>query len=110
MLTQSLAVPLLATKYATAWPKPENDVEVGYESLGDVLKTPVVTDAHFGTYHVPGVPRRLKKKSVTGNPRIKRVPLIAAVFDVDDPAKVHEIAREDWWAAERGKIERLIET
>lgn len=98
----AIQVPLFETRFATGWPgKPGNKVAMEYVPVGDLLQSEEPTDAHFGTYCVPSVERRL---DVGAPAELGRVPMVIAVFDVDAPA---HICTDEWWTSEKSKIAQL---
>lgn len=116
-----IEVPVLADRFALAWPEHEGQPcscgksdcrgvderdEIAYDSLAEVLVAQFPFDAHFAAYSVPATARRLGVNSAS---RLGRVPVVLAIFDVDDPDKTGGQARADWWAAERLKLARISE-
>lgn len=98
------AIPVFATKYANAWPKPKNDVRVDLMLLGAALTTTWTTDAHFAAYTTTE-PQRLNNDAIGHKP----IDLVYFVADVDDPV-AHAAgapARDEWRRVESDKTATL---
>jgi hypothetical protein len=104
--TELKRVPVFATKFAAAHPKPQNRVATQYMAVGDVMAREHPSDAHFAAYHST-LNRRLSKESVGVIPIV----MLLLVADVDDRAAhaANAAASDRWRAGERAKIARLQE-
>ncbi len=107
-------VPLFRDRFVNAYPKHVGDeAAVQYVPLAAALAEPCATDAHFAAYSRPDIARRLATNLVRDAAHAEAlaagVPMVLAVFDVDDPDThgTKQPARDEWWAGERAKIERL---
>ncbi|HZU83892.1 MAG TPA: hypothetical protein VE987_13285, partial [Polyangiaceae bacterium] len=83
-------VPLFRDRFVNAYPKHVGDeAAVQYVPLAAALAEPCATDAHFAAYSRPDIARRLATNLVRDAAHAEAlaagVPMVLAVFDVDDP-------------------------
>jgi hypothetical protein len=104
-LEAAVAIPVFASKFAAGWPEHEDGDPAQYLALADALTTEHATDAHFATYSVPSIERRLATEyafaRVDGG-----VPMVLFVVDVEPDG--HAPVTPEWWSGEHEKLERLL--
>lgn len=98
-------IPVLSEKFARGWPEHERGLLARYMSVAHALTAKHTSDAHFATYSVPEVPRRLASPLVFER-LPKGVRVVLFVVDVDDPDA--DAARDVWWLEERAKLQAML--
>lgn len=100
-------VPVFPHRALRAWPNP-GARPVHYAPLSRVLSDPFASDVHFGMYSVPEHPFRLRRDAYAQMQTAPRMAL--QVYDVDSRIAhlTREAATDDWWAAERAKLDALL--
>lgn len=88
-------------RHARSWPKHESGEPATYGEFSEACATVWGWDAHFAAYSAPGLGRRLGgDEALRVEPR-----MVMFVVDVDGP---NHQATDEWWAAERAKVEDLF--
>lgn len=91
------------TKYASGYPKPENEVPTLSIAIEDAMTREFDSDAHFTAYQTP-INRRVNAEAIGAVP----IQMTLLVADVDDTLS-KKGARDEWRSIERAKIEKLME-
>lgn len=99
----STEIPTFRDKFARGWPEHAEGERAVYLDLARAMTEPHASDAHFATYAVPAVERRLATEHVFAE--IEAVPIVLFVVDVEPDG--HAPVTPEWWTAERAKLERL---
>jgi hypothetical protein len=107
-MSTEMLVPVFAHAQMPGWPKQEQGGAARYMPASQAFADEHPTDAHFAAYVLPERPMRLTTSAPTSVP----VPMVLAVFDIDDPARQeHEAkqASDGFREAEATKVAALLE-
>jgi hypothetical protein len=107
-MSTEMLVPVFAHAQMPGWPKQARGGAARYMPAAQAFGDEHPTDAHLAAYSLPGQPVRLTTDAPTSVP----VPMVLAVFDIDDPARQeHEAkqASDGFREAEATKVAALLE-
>ena len=108
-MSGAIEIPVFGTKKYKGWPEHPDGGRAVYTTLARAMSFRYSTDAHFSTYSVPEIKRRLATPEVFAE-LPNGLPIVAFLVDVDAPPEhaPEGIATDEWWCSERPKLDRLL--
>lgn len=103
----SAAIPVFRDKFARGWPEHAEGDPAHYMPPSRAMTEAHASDAHFATYSVPEVKRRLATEHVFGE-LDSGIPIVLFVVDVEPDR--HARVTPEWWGIELEKLKRLLAT
>lgn len=102
-------MPVFTHRFLRAWPN-DGAKETLYLPVSEVLTRTFETDVHFAQYSCPTHPYRLRRDAY--DHLLEPPEMVLMVFDIDshDAHVTGEEASDAWFAAEKKKIDRLLQS